>query len=342
MKKVSVIIPCYNAEKFISKCIESLAGQTLGIENMELIFVNDASTDGTMEVLTQWEKKYPDSVCVVDCAENGKQGRARNIGLSYATADYVGFMDNDDIIESSMFEKLLKTAGDYDCDLVVCYSKRQTWKQLDAEPMGRTQKADRFLEITNESDRTAFLQLDINRAIWNKLYRRSVIKENAIAFPEGMIYDDICFSELIKHYTNRIYILEEYLYHHIVREGAASLDNKSWQNKRGYFEAQKEMILQLRERGLYDFYSDYYTDKFFIEYLTFLYNFLNTYHSMPPALLKEINRQTVLLFPDYKEAGIVRRLLQTENGNEFYRCAAMGLEADIDEDYIRKLTSFLK
>ena len=93
MKKVSVVIPCYNAENYIDRCISSLVCQTIGLEAMELIFVNDASGDRTIEHLRAWEEKYPDSIVVIDCEENHRTGGARNIGMRRASAKYIGFMN---------------------------------------------------------------------------------------------------------------------------------------------------------------------------------------------------------------------------------------------------------
>ena len=70
MKKVSIIIPCYNAERYIDRCVLSLVNQTIGIDNLELIFVNDASTDHTYEKLCEWEVKYSESIMVINCDEN--------------------------------------------------------------------------------------------------------------------------------------------------------------------------------------------------------------------------------------------------------------------------------
>lgn len=153
MKKISIIVPCYNAENCIDRCIQSLLEQTIGIENLELIFVNDASTDGTMTRLQQWEARYADSILVIDCEKNGKQGMARNIGLSYASAPYIGFMDNDDMAEPDMFEKLYEKATLYDCDLVACYAKKHTLQELknNAVFMGRTGKHDSLLDSKDES-----------------------------------------------------------------------------------------------------------------------------------------------------------------------------------------------
>jgi glycosyltransferase involved in cell wall biosynthesis len=87
-KKISIIIPCYNVEKYIERCIDSLINQTMNLDQMEFIFVNDASTDRTLDILLKYEKKYSDSIMVINSEENLRQGGARNIGLSYTNGDY--------------------------------------------------------------------------------------------------------------------------------------------------------------------------------------------------------------------------------------------------------------
>lgn len=88
MALISIIVPCYNVENYIDRCVSSLVSQTIGIENLEIILVNDASRDNTLFKLYEWEKKYPDSIMVITYDENIRQGGARNVGLSYATSDY--------------------------------------------------------------------------------------------------------------------------------------------------------------------------------------------------------------------------------------------------------------
>lgn len=343
MKKISIIIPCYNAADCIDRCIKSLVNQTIGIEHLELIFVNDASTDTTLEVLSEWEQQYPDSILVVDCAENGKQGTARNIGFTYASSEYIGFMDNDDIAEPDMFEKLYYKAVEYNCDLVVCHAKKHTAAQLkdNSIQMGPSSREDRYINLISDSDRASFLALDINRAIWNKLYKKSVIAENNIRFPEGYIYDDICFSELVKHYVKNVYLLEEYLYHHIISPDAASYSSKNWTNKLGYFDVQVILIQELRNRGLYKKYKETYDEQFMIDYFALIKNFLNTYHDMPPEILNAWNRQILLLFPDYKDIPLIKKL-KSHNTRTFYKLICESFEQKAEQPYINMLVSALK
>jgi hypothetical protein len=194
--------------------------------------------------------------------------------------------------------------------------------------------------INNEIDRVSFFGTDLNIAIWNKLYKKSIITDNHISFPDGYIYDDICFSELVKHYVTQVYILEEFLYHHIISEDAASYSSKNWQNKLGFFDLQKIKIQELRVRDLYNMYSDRYEVEFFIDYISLIKNFLKTYGYMPPQILNEMKNQSIELFPNYLEIPFVKKMLSGDAG-EFYKLVCKGLNIEIDEIYIQKIISVL-
>ena len=108
MKKVSVIVPVYNAEKTLTDCLGNLVHQTL--EDIELILVNDASTDGSLEILLSCERQFPDKVLLINSSENLGAGGARNLALDMAQGEYVGFVDADDMVDSHMYEKLYTAA----------------------------------------------------------------------------------------------------------------------------------------------------------------------------------------------------------------------------------------
>ena len=114
MPKVSVIMPVYNSEPTLVDSLSSLVNQTLS--DMELILVNDCSTDGSFNILSDCESQFSDKVLLINLDENHGAGGARNIGLSYASGDYIGFMDSDDIATPDMFEKMYTKAisGNYD------------------------------------------------------------------------------------------------------------------------------------------------------------------------------------------------------------------------------------
>ena len=115
--KLSIIIPAYNAETTLQKCLNSVLEQSIG--NYEVLVINDGSKDRTQEILDVYSQQYPDRF-ISRTVENGGQGRARNIGLELARGDWIGFVDSDDWIDADMFQKLLHTAENKDSDLVIC------------------------------------------------------------------------------------------------------------------------------------------------------------------------------------------------------------------------------
>ena len=126
MAKVSVIIPVFNTEKYIKKCLESLINQTL--IDIEIIVVNDGSTDSTMEIVEFYQKK--DSRIKILNQTNQKQGTARNNGLKIATGDYIGFVDSDDWIDLNYYEKLYNAALKYDFDIALATNVRTDNKKI--------------------------------------------------------------------------------------------------------------------------------------------------------------------------------------------------------------------
>lgn len=114
MINVSVIVPVYNTEKYLQDCIDSLLNQTL--ENIEIIFVNDASSDSSLSILEENQKFNASKMKVINSTENLRQGGARNIGLRVAKGEYIGFVDSDDYIAPDMYEELYNKAisGNYD------------------------------------------------------------------------------------------------------------------------------------------------------------------------------------------------------------------------------------
>lgn len=223
-KLISIIVPCYNVEKYIGRCFASLKAQTIGMERLEIILVDDCSTDATWNCLEGFEREYPDSVMVIHCDENGRQGRARNIGMEYASAPYIGFVDADDWIEPDMYEKLYEKIDRFQCDIAMCQSWRDFAKEGQTLPPRKTGREDRVLKIDTIDKKKIFLaNSSIGFDVWNKLYRAELLRENNIFFPEQLAYEDHFFSVLLYFYTQKVYILEERLYHYFVNEASTVL-----------------------------------------------------------------------------------------------------------------------
>lgn len=223
-KLISVIIPCYNVEKYIDRCFASLLSQTIGFDKLEIIMIDDCSTDGTWDKLNAIEASYPESVIIIRCDENGRQGRARNIGLQYASAPYIGYVDSDDWIEPDMYEKLYMNITAHQCDIVRCQHWRDTALSEQTLAPKRTGEADRQLEIDTIEKRKIFIACEsIGYGAWDKLFTRDFLIQNKIYFPEGVAYEDHFFASLFYFYAKRVYILEERLYHYYVNPASTVL-----------------------------------------------------------------------------------------------------------------------
>lgn len=115
MSKVSVIIPVYNTEKFLRKCLDSVCNQTL--QDIEIICINDCSTDGSLEILREYAGK-DNRIKLIELFENGGAAKARNIGIDIAHGEYIGFVDSDDFVDLDFYEKLYNKAVETGADAV--------------------------------------------------------------------------------------------------------------------------------------------------------------------------------------------------------------------------------
>ncbi|MDD2457669.1 MAG: glycosyltransferase [Eubacteriales bacterium] len=209
MFQVSVIIPVYNTEIYLRQCIESLVMQT--IKNIELIFINDASTDGSIEILSEYKKKYPDKIKIIDLTTNIKQGGARNCGLDVASGEYIGFVDGDDFVEIDMFEKMYHEAITHNYDCV-----ESDWFVEDAE--NKTKKIYTSPDYTGVLNENSRIDLILNATpFWTKIYKNSIFKENKIRFPEKYAYEDIPLIVSTPIFINSRGKVKEPLYHYIKR-----------------------------------------------------------------------------------------------------------------------------
>lgn len=217
MSKISMIIPCYNVEHQIGRCLDSVFAQTLGRESLEVICVDDCSTDRTVELLREYERQYPDNLMLVLLPENGKQGKARNIGMQYASGDYITFVDADDCIAPQMLEELLRCSEEYGNDVTECGFQIFT---------------DRIPEVAQEGERLHFHmdRLEDKKAYilgrarktgpWGRLYRRDFLIDHGIYFPEGIFMEDICFSrECMMYMKEYIYLPQTYYFYYINLQG---------------------------------------------------------------------------------------------------------------------------
>lgn len=198
-KEVSVIIPVYNAENYITQCIESLLNQTL--RECEFIFINDGSTDNSEKIIEDY-KKSDDRITLIN-QENQGVSIARNRGLDVSTGEYVGFVDADDYIEKDMYEMLYNAAKHGNCDVVISNfkSEMQGREVITRYPfLVDTVLKKNYIE---QELLPYFLRTDNLNTTVNKIYRNKVIKGNDVKFPEKIeLGEDGIFN--IKFFSNAI------------------------------------------------------------------------------------------------------------------------------------------
>lgn len=238
MPKVSVIVPVYNVEQYINKCIDSLVEQTL--QDIEIIFVNDGTKDNCEEIILNYQKQYPDKIKYLK-KENGGLSSARNYGIPYATGDYIAFLDSDDYVEPDMYEALYNEAirDDYDmveCDFIWEYPNK---KKLDVGEIYFSQK-----EAMEKARVVA----------WNKLYKREVLVNSNVSFPEGLRYEDVDFFYKILPSLNRIGFVKKPFIHYIQREN--SIINTQNERTGEIFTVLDHVLEFYRKNGYYDEYKE--------------------------------------------------------------------------------------
>lgn len=304
MKKVSVVIPCYcMKDEWMQRLVHSLEKQTIGMEDLELIFVIDASPDDTFERLQCYEEKYSRSIMLVNCEQKVGPGGARTLGIEYASGEYIAFMDQDDWVESCMYEHLYEKAVQYDCDVVESYNTRDMrYVYQEGEPK-RTGGADRLIVLDSAADRKSYFATGEpeRRKYWAKLYRRNFLLEQKIFFPQNVKYDDNYFKGMVFYHAKRIYVLEEYLYHWMVNMESISMQN----DFEAHFDRMRVELLKLEEygrRGLLPVYHDEIEYIFLEQFYANTFNTICTRNGTVPMEVFAYMRQKVQeCFPDYRK-----------------------------------------
>lgn len=210
--KISIIVPVYNVEEYLEKCIESLIGQTY--KNLEIILVDDGSEDKSGEICDLWKDK--DSRIRVIYKENGGLSDARNAGMDIATGDYIGFIDSDDYINKRMYEILLNNMNDYNSDISVCSIK----KVYESNEVYNSDITNKNISIftAEEALRDLIEEGVLKQTVWNKLYKKSVIKD--IKFEFGKIHEDEFWSYQVFGKSSKIVYTDEGMYYYLQRSGS--------------------------------------------------------------------------------------------------------------------------
>lgn len=201
--KVSVVVPIYNAQKYLKDCIDSLVNQTL--EEIEIILVNDGSTDSSLEIMKEYEQKNPEKIVCIN-KENGGQASARNVGIAKSRGAYIGFVDADDYVHIKMFQQLYEGTKKESVDMVTC-----DYEYIDYASNKKLTQYAKVHKIENKRE----MFIDPLVSPWNKLYRKQILMDTGVMFREGCVYEDTAFyMKLIPYIETSNFINEKFVYHY--------------------------------------------------------------------------------------------------------------------------------
>lgn len=238
MPKVSVIVPIYNVEKYLEKCINSLLSQTL--EDIQIILVNDGSKDNSGNIAKEYEKNNKNRIIYVE-KENGGLSDARNYGLKYATSDFIAFLDSDDYIEKNAYEEMYNKAIKENADYVECDFIWEFPNKI---------RVDKQYPYKNKKEMLSFVRV----VAWNKLIKRQLITDNNLEFPKGLRYEDIEFTYKLIPFVNKFAYVDKPFIHYVQREG--SIANVQNERTAEIFTVLDNVIEFYKENNIYDEYRD--------------------------------------------------------------------------------------
>ena len=236
MPKVSLIIPVYNVQDYIEKCLDSVVNQT--IDDMEIIIVNDGSKDLSKQKIENYLEKYPKIKYLEK--ENGGLSDARNYGLKFATGEYVAFLDSDDYVEKNTYEEMYNLAKKEKSDMVECDFIWEYPNKI-REDIGTLYSSKK--EMIEKARVVA----------WNKLIKKEIIEKTNLQFPVGLRYEDVEFFYKMVPYISKVSFVKKCLIHYVQR--GDSIANTQNIRTKEIFKVLDNVIKYYKENNLYNEYE---------------------------------------------------------------------------------------
>lgn len=294
---ISVIVPVYNADKYLDTCLDSIVNQT--IKNIEIIIVNDGSTDNSQLIIDKYTHKYNNVKCI--STKNFGVSHARNVGIKKANGEYIAFVDSDDYIDKDMYEKMYIKAKSNDFDVVV--------SNVNLVYPHRTKKILSGLEkdIINDEQRKKEFMIYSYAVVWNKIYRKSLVDK--IKFNEKSRYcEDVQYLYEVIPLINSIGVVDKYCYNYVQRENSliSTYDKKVYQVIDNF-----NLLKKIYDKN--SVYRNYYLELeySYVRYMfaTFVKRLSRTknkkeYYDGITKVINEVNKN----YPDYRKNKYIKKL----------------------------------
>lgn len=282
--KVSVIVPVYNVEKYLSKCLDSIVNQTL--KDIEIIVVNDGSPDNSQKIIDNYCKKYKNIKSFIK--KNGGLSDTRNFGIKKSHGDYLIFIDSDDYVKETMLEKMWNVAINKNVDIVVCNC-------IQVYENGFEQEIKSNLEMSDDNIKNYLISPPM---ACTRLYKKELFDDKK--FKKNIFYEDLELTPKLVKYTKNIEFIDEGLYYYLQRNGSIMKQKKFNDRLLDIFD-----VLYSLKKELYNEYSEE------VEYLYIT-------HLLRTATLRFLEYENTKIYLD-KIVEIMHNEFPSWRKNKYYR-----------------------
>lgn len=313
-KLISVIIPVYNVEKYLERCVKSVINQTY--KNLEIILVDDGAKDNS-GIMCDELAKLDDRIIVIH-KQNGGLSDARNHGLNIAKGEYIGFVDSDDYIAEDMFETLYNTIMENEADIsIVSFYEMYNNKLIGVRDSGK-------LEIMNKLEAMKELLIDtkIQSYAWNKLFKRELF--NDLKFPTGKNFEDIATTLLLFEKCEKVALLEKPKYYYLRRDDSI-VGVRNSKTYTDYLEVILDKYLYLKDKypeiELYNAYN-YIINMIWVYTIIVTFGLDDVYkefekrYELFEELVKKYENEVVSLLDNYNKAVLYMMLVNKDISKE--------------------------
>lgn len=303
MPKVSVIVPVYNAEKYLSKCINSIANQTM--KDIEIIMVNDGSTDSSLEIIEKYQNLYKNKMIIID-KKNGGAGSARNIGLDIATGEFIKFVDADDYLKLDVIDKMYNIAKEHKVSLV--RGNNQTiigpFKTIDTCSWSNL-KGNQIVDVRKNKDYI----ITESPGIGNKLINRRLFDD--LRFPDKTKWEDLAIMPVVIASSEKIYHMDEPVYNYRVNMNTTISDFiNAIPNILDIIRCTENIENKMIERGLSDEYKSQIESLYILHTLYRIENamvWVNFPRKKKEIIVTSLMNILDLKYPNWRENKIVEQ-----------------------------------
>ena len=296
--QLSIIVPVYNmaADGKLNYCLDSLINQT--ITDYEIIAVDDCSTDNSLDILKEYESKYPDKFRAIHSPVNKRQGGAKNIGIREAKGEWIGFIDSDDWITPDFYERLLSRAAETGADCVGCDYSRVDYHTFEVGIVEHNNKPEQSGVLDHEKRKS--LILDVGSLVI-KIYKRQFILENELFFPEHIFYEDNAVGKSYVILNKHFEYIDEPLYYYY-QHGDSTVHTFSESRCEDRMAAARIMIEQAKKFGYYDEFLPELEYTFTVlHYINTLFTYMVGVRPTKLSYIKKMGDELRAYFPDFQK-----------------------------------------